>query len=133
VSEQANVRTVQRVYDSVAKADVESLLEALHADVEWRVPAMSGVSFAGARRGRDQVGAFFGELARVQDIVEFQPERFIAQGDTVVVLGRFVMRVKSTGRNSASEWAHAWRLADGKVTHFQEYVDTAAVIRAHTG
>ena len=132
MSEQANVRTVQGVYDSVARADIQALLGAFHADVEWRVPAMAGVPFAGARRGRDQVGAFFGQLAQVQDIVEFHPERFIAQGDTVVALGRFVMHVKSTGRQSASDWAHVWRLADGKVTHFQEYVDTAAVIRAHT-
>jgi uncharacterized protein len=133
MSEQANVRTVQRVYDSVAKGDIESLINALHADVEWRVPAMVGVPFAGTRRGRDQVGAFFAELARAQDIVEFEPQRFIAQDDTVVVLGRFVMHVKRTGLNSASEWAHVWQLADGKVTRFQEYVDTAAVSRAHTG
>jgi uncharacterized protein len=133
MSEQANVRTVQRVYESVASGDVPSLLEALHTDVEWRVPAMVGVTFAGTRRGRDQVGAFFGELARTQEVVEFLPERFIAQDDTVVVLGRFVMRIKLTGLESKSEWAHVWRLAAGKVTHFQEYVDTAAVSRAHTG
>jgi uncharacterized protein len=133
MSEQANVRTVQQIYASVATGDVAALVDALHADVEWRLPPMVGVPFAGARRGRDQVGAFFGELASTQDVVEFEPQRFIAQDDTVVVLGRFVMHVKRTGLNAASEWAHVWKLADGKVTHFQEYVDTAAVSRAHTG
>jgi uncharacterized protein len=81
---------------------------------------------------REQVGQFFGKVAQVQDVVEFQAEDFIAQGDKVVVLGHFSQRVKSTGRISASAWAHVWTIKGGKVTHFREYVDTAAVIRAYT-
>jgi uncharacterized protein len=49
-----------------------------------------------------------------------------------VVLGRFVMHVKATGKESRSEWAHAWTVKEGVITHMQEYVDTAAVSRAHT-
>jgi uncharacterized protein len=50
----------------------------------------------------------------------------------VVVLGRFSMRIKATGRNFGSDWAHVWTVKGGKVTCFYEYVDTAIVSRAHT-
>jgi ketosteroid isomerase-like protein len=93
---------------------------------------MENVTFAGTWRGREQVGRFFNTVAQAQDVIEFAPEDFIAQGDRVVVLGRFSSRVKSTGRVSASAWAHVWTVQDAKVTRFREYVDTAAVSRAHT-
>jgi ketosteroid isomerase-like protein len=41
------------------------------------------------------------------------------------------MHVKATGKDSRSEWAHVWTIEEGQVTQMQEYVDTAAVIRAH--
>jgi ketosteroid isomerase-like protein len=43
-----------------------------------------------------------------------------------------VNRVKATGKESRSEWAQVWTVKDGVITHMQEYVDTAAVSRAHT-
>jgi hypothetical protein len=38
-------------------------------------------------QGREAVGQFFSKVFEVQDIVEFEPEEYIAQGDKVVVLG----------------------------------------------
>ena len=93
---------------------------------------MANVPFAGTWRGRQQIGEFFRKVAESQEQVEYTPEHFIAQDDTVVVLGRFVMHVKATSKESRSEWAQVWTVKDGVITHMQEYVDTAAVSRAHT-
>jgi hypothetical protein len=132
MNEQANRQLVQQAYQSVKAGDVQSLLNSLVEDVRWQLPEMENVPFAGTWHGREQVGQFFSIVAQTQDVVEFEPEEFIAQGDKVVVLGRFSQRVKSTVRVSASDWVHVWTVKDGKVTHFREYVDTAAVSRAHT-
>jgi ketosteroid isomerase-like protein len=40
--------------------------------------------------------------------------------------------INATGKESRSEWAQAWTVKAGVITHMQEYVDTAAVSRAHT-
>jgi ketosteroid isomerase-like protein len=101
-------------------------------NVQWKVPAMANVPFAGTWRGRQHVGEFFHKVAETQEQVEFAPEYFIAQDDKVVVLGRFVNHVKATGKQSRSDWAHVWTVQDGVITHMQEYVDTAAVSQAHT-
>ena len=93
---------------------------------------MANVPFTGTWQGRQHVGEFFRKVAETQEQIEFVPERFIAQDDNVVVLGRFVNHVKATCKQSRSEWAHAWTVKDGVITHMQEYVDTAAVSRAHT-
>ena len=74
----------------------------------------------------------FNKVLDVQDTVEFVPGEYIAQGDKVVVLGHFLMRIKSTGREFSSDWVHVWTVKNGKVTRFYEYVDTAVVSKAYT-
>ena len=131
--ENTNVRAVRRIYESIENGDMNSILEAMRSDVEWRIPAMHGVPQAGTWRGREGVKKFFGEVAETLEVVELRPDHYIAQDDRVVALGRFLVRVNSTGWDAASEWAHVWDFKDGKVARFTEYLDTAAVSRAHVG
>jgi uncharacterized protein len=132
MNEQANRQLIQKAYQSVKAGDVQSLLNTLTEDVQWQLPEMENVPFAGKWQGREQVGQFFSTVSQVQDVGEFELEDLIAQGDKVVVLGYFSQHVKCTGRVSASAWVHVWTVKGGKVTHFREYVDTAAVSRAYT-
>ena len=132
MNEQENARLVQHNYQSVKAGDIPTLLNSLTEDIQWQLPEMENVPYAGKWQGREQVGQFFSTLAEVQDVGEFEPKEFIAQGDKVVVLGRFSMRIKSMGRDFGSDWAHVWTVLGGKVTHFREYVDTATVSGAHT-
>jgi ketosteroid isomerase-like protein len=132
MNEQANTQLIQQAYQRIQVGDMPSFLTLLAPDVQWRMPETTNVPFSGTWQGRAQVGEFFRKVAETQDVVEFRPEHFVAQGDKVVVLGRFVMRIKATGKESRSEWAHAWTVKEGVITHMQEYVDTAAVSRAHT-
>ncbi len=131
MSEQENVRLVRRVYENFQGGNIEGLLGQLSDDVEWRLPAMENVPFAGTRRGREQVAEFFSALAGAQDVRGFEPREFVAQGDKVVALGSYSWGVKKTGREFGGEWAHVFTVRDGKVVGFHEYTDTAAVTGAY--
>ena len=72
MSERANTQLLQQAYQPFTAGNVQSFLNLLAHDVLWQLP----------------------EMANVQDVVEFEPEEFIAQGDKVIVLGRFTMHVK---------------------------------------
>lgn len=132
MNEQGNTRLIEQFYRSNGAGDMESVLRWLAEDVVWTIPEMENVPFAGTWEGRDGVKRFFETVAEVQDVVEFVPERFVAQGDTVVALGRFTMRIKATGSEVSSRWAHVWTIEGDKAVRFFEYVDTAAVTRAHS-
>src|SRR5258705_12610508 len=108
MNEQANTRLVRQAYQSVQAGDFQSFLNALGEDIQWQLPEMENVPFAGTWRGREQVGRFFSTVVQAEDVIEFEPEDFIAQDDKVVALGHFSSRVKSTKRVSASAWAHVW-------------------------
>src|SRR6266511_800663 len=97
-SEQENVRTVQRAYEAFGRGDIPAVLAMLTDDIEWSEPGSADVlPWGGERRGREQVGQFFQALDGALEFEAFEPREFIAQGDTVVVLGSERARVKATG------------------------------------
>jgi ketosteroid isomerase-like protein len=126
-----NTGLVQRAYQSVGTGDIQTLLNLLTEDVIWELPEMPNVPFSGTWRGRKEVAKFFSIMADVQDVVEFEPDQFVAQGDQVVALGHFTMRIKATGKLAKSKFAHVWTFKNGQVTEMREYVDSLAVSQAH--
>ena len=133
MNEQENLRVVQEGYAAFGRGDIPALLNLYTEDVEYVIPgAPNIIPYAGTYRGPDQVAQFFSLLADAVEFEQFEPQQFIAQGDSVVVLGRGRGRVKVTGHSFAEEWAHALTLREGKVTRFQAYNDTAAVVLAFT-
>jgi len=131
MSEQENTETVRQAYGNFQTGDIESLLNLLADDVGWRLPSMENVPFSGSRNGREAVGQFFAILNEAQEPREFEPQSFIAQGDKVAVQGRYLWRVKASGREYQGDWVHVFTLRDGRITDFQEYTDTAAAATAY--
>jgi len=133
-NEQPGVRTnaevVQETYEAVGRGDVPALLDLLTDDVEWTFQGPSAIPFAGTRRGREGVAEFFSLVGGNLEFERFEPREFIAQGDTVVVLGFERSLIKPTGRTFGQEWAHVYRLRDGKVAEFLALEDTAAHVAA---
>jgi ketosteroid isomerase-like protein len=131
MSEQQNTLLVKQAYESFKHADMPALLSLCSDDIDWELPEMENVPFAGKRHGREQVAQFFSALAEAQEVQQFDPEEFIAQGDKVVVLGHEAWRVKATGRMVEDDWTHVFTLHDGKIVKFHEYLDTAAAVAAY--
>jgi ketosteroid isomerase-like protein len=61
---------------------------------------------------------------------QFEPRKFVVQGDTVAVLGYERSLIKPTGRTLEQEWAHLYTLRDGKIAEFRAFEDTAALVVA---
>jgi hypothetical protein len=125
-----NAEVVQETYEAVGRGDIPALLELLTDDVEWTFQGPSAIPFAGTRRGRKGVAEFFSLVGGNLEFERFEPREFVAQGETVVVLGFERNLVKPTGRTFEQEWAHAYTLRDGKVAKFLALEDTAAHVTA---
>jgi large subunit ribosomal protein L3 len=54
-----------------------------------------------------------------------------AEGDMVVALGSSDWRVKANKREFGGDFAHVFKIRDGKIVEFNEYMDTAACSNAH--
>lgn len=131
MTENENTNIVQNVYGNFKAGEIKALLDLLSEDIEWQLPEIENVPFAGKRRGHEQMGQFFASLVDTQEVQLFEPREFIAQGEKVVALGHYAWRVKSTGREFGGDFAHVFTILNGKVVRFHEYMDTAAAAAAH--
>jgi hypothetical protein len=58
------------------------------------------------------------------------PDDFIDGGDIVVVLGKYSGTYKATGKSFQADFAHVWKIQNGKAMRFVQYTDTLLVHRA---
>ena len=129
--EQENTKLVQQIYEHFKRGDIKALLNLLSVNIEWQLPEIENVPFAGKHRGHEEMGQFFESLVDTQEFQHFDPRELIARGDKVLALGHYACRVKSTGREFGGDFAHVFTVHDGKVIRFHEYMDTAAAAAAY--
>ena len=60
------------------------------------------------------------------------PDRIIESGDTVLALGRYRAVHRTTGLPLDAQFAHVWTVRDGSIVAFQQYADTAQLVRVST-
>src|SRR4051794_14262897 len=128
---QENTELVQQAYEKFQSGDIQTLLSLLSEDVVWQLPKIEGVPVGGERRGREEVGQWFATLADAQEVRQFEPREFVAQGDNVVALGHYAWLVKETGREFQSDFAHVFTVRGGEIARFQEYADSAKAAAAY--
>jgi ketosteroid isomerase-like protein len=127
--EAGNTKVVQDAYAAFGRGDVQSILNSLTDDIQWRAVIGAGtqVPYSGERRGKAAVAEFFKQVAEAEDFEVFEPKEFTAQGDTVVAVGHYRAKVKKTGRTFESDFAMVFTLKGGKVAAFREFTDSAAI------
>jgi uncharacterized protein len=131
MSAQENLKLVRQGYEHFKSGNIQGLLSLFSDDIQWELPQIENVPFAGKRRGREQVGQFFVSLGKEQEVVQFDPQEFVADDEQVVVLGHYAWRVKSTGQKYEGDWAHVFTVRGGRIVRFREYTDTATAAAAY--
>ena len=130
MSEQDNVHAVKSIYEAFGRGDVAAIMDRIADRIEWHHRGAPAVPYGKARSTKDEVRSFFRELAEAVDVLAFEPQRYVAQGDTVVALGTFRARAKPTGKEFEEPWAMVWTFRGGKVVYYRAYEDTEAVASA---
>jgi uncharacterized protein len=130
MSERTNADVVQQGYEAFGRGDIPALLDLLTGDVQWVYQGPSVIPFAGTFHGHEGVAEFFSQLDEHLQFEQFEPREFVAQGDTVVVLGFERSLSKATGHTIEHEWAHIYTLRDGKIARVRSFEDTGAYVEA---
>ena len=71
------------------------------------------------------VDGVFMRLGKSGDNFSLNVTQLVADGDTVVALGTCSWNRSGSGEPAEVNTAHVWTLADGKLTRFQQHIDTA--------
>ena len=125
----SNLESVQGLYEAFAKGDIPTVLGFLDANIAWT--EAKGFPYGGTYNGPIAVleGVFM-RFGSEWDGFAAVPDEFIDAGDTIVVLGEYSGAYKATGKSFKANFAHVWKIREGKAVHFVQYVDTLLVHRA---
>jgi ketosteroid isomerase-like protein len=122
-----NKEIVEAAYAGFANGDVPAVLGLMDPKIAW-TEAEGFPIYSGTLVGPQAVleGVFM-RLGEIGDNFSVVPQQFIADGDTVVAIGTYSWNHKKSGEPAEVKMAHVLTLADGKITRFQQHVDTARV------
>jgi ketosteroid isomerase-like protein len=81
-------------------------------------------------RGHAGVEAAVREIARAFSRTDWHVEAWVTEGDWLIARVELVATGRVSGLASPVTIAHAWKLRDGKVTHFYVYPTMSEAVRA---
>jgi steroid delta-isomerase-like uncharacterized protein len=126
VSDPNNLTVVQKIYDDFAKGDVPAVLGALDANVVWNEAEGNALADGNPYIGPDAVlkGVFERVIGEHEyfNLADIQLHEM--SNNQVLATIRYKGKLKKNGAIIDAQAAHFWTLKDGKVTAFQQYVDT---------
>jgi hypothetical protein len=126
LSDPNNVTVIDNLYKSFAAGDVPSVLAGMDAKIVWNEAEGNSYADGNPYIGPDAVlNGVFARVGGEWDNFKLNNiQLHEMSNDKVLATLRYTGKYKKTGKSIDAQVAHLWTLKDGKVTAFQQYVDT---------
>lgn len=129
-----NRAIVNGIYQSFSTGDVPAVLAAMDANIVWNEAESNSLADGNPYKGPDAVlkGVFtrLGEQWENFRLVDIKLHEMA--NDEVLATLRYHGKHVKTGTSINAQAAHLWKLKDGKVVSFQQYVDTKQLADAES-
>jgi ketosteroid isomerase-like protein len=113
------VQTVIDLYGKFGQRDIAGVLASCTDDVVFDIHDRMFDTHERTFTGKPEVGGFFKELGAKFQYSKFQPTRFIADGDDVIIWVSAEYTLTATGKKYSSNYTHYFKVVNGKVTMFR--------------
>lgn len=119
-------KVVENMFSAFASGDAEKFVGTVSEDT---VLVYHGTQIIpkGTFEKKDCVRAFFNNIMVKTEIINFQPEQYIVEGNTVVVLGQEHQRVKRSGRELKQKWVQIYTVENELITRMEEFATSEEV------
>ena len=125
----SNVQLAKDIYAAFGRGDIPAVLAGFHPEIEWRQAEGNPYQPDGA--------AWIGPQAVLEKLfmrIGSEWEGFTVTvgtlhdaGEYVVMQGRYTGLYKPSGKRVDAQMCHVMRFRDGKLSSFQQYVDTGQI------
>ena len=122
-----HVQLAQRLYDLFGQGDIPAVLGLFDEQIDWRAAEghpyrPSGAPWVGPQAILTEL---FMRIGQDWDGVTVTLASLLPTPHGVLAQGRYAGTYKATGHAIDAQFAHVLTMRDGKLTAFQQYVDTA--------
>ena len=129
MAEEDSVALIRTVYSAFSAGDIKTILENVSADAQWVNHGPEAIPYAGDFTGR--IKEFFQAIGQSTSDGKVIPQKFIAQDESVIPIGRYTASVRNSGAQIDTPIAHVFTVSGEKVTSWTGFSDSAAVAAAH--
>ena len=125
-----NLEIIKSTYEGkTSEENGKNLSKYAADDISWT--ETKGFPYAGTYIGLDNITKnVFSRLGSEWIGYKFTPEDYVASDDKVVAYGTYSGKYKLTGKLFEARVAHVWKLKDGKIRSFEQFVDSQSVNNA---
>lgn len=122
-----NLEIIKSTYEGkTSEENGKNLAKYVAEDITWT--EAKGFPYAGTYVGLENVTQnVFSRLGSEWIDYKFTPEDYVASDDKVVAYGTYTGTYKLTGKPFEARVAHIWKLKDGKIINFEQFVDSLPV------
>jgi len=119
---------VQAFFEAFGKGDFEEILNTFHPETTItgiREAKRNPGDLYGTYKGIEGVKEFLSGLENTFDTQSFSVENIIGENEIAFANGKFVHKIKTTGRLFSSSWALHAVIKDGKIYEYHFFEDSA--------
>jgi ketosteroid isomerase-like protein len=125
-----NLEIVKSTYEGkTSEENGKNLAKHIVEGITWT--EARGFPYAGTYIGLESITRnVFSRLGSEWIGYKFTPEDYVTGEDKVVAYGTYTGTCKATGKYFEARVAHVWKLKDGKIVSFEQFVDSQTVNNA---
>lgn len=117
---------VEKMFYAFGRGDIEKFVETVSEDTVWIYHGTQIIP-AGTFEKKEGVRTFFSNILDKTEIINFEPQQYIVEGNTVVVLGREHQKVKRSGRELKQKWVQIYTVENDLITRMEEFATSEEV------
>ena len=126
----------KRLIDALTRLDTDAMLALLHEDILLEVvfPLVKGENTTGSRRQAGKaVHEYVREVKRRTKEIRFENALWRTTNDGLAMFQADGNHILSDGRPYPNHYLFLFKVADGKIIHWWEYLNPVAAMRAFGG
>lgn len=117
---------VDKMFAAFNSGDVEKLVETVSEDTQWEYHGTHIIP-KGKFEKKEGVRKFFTNIFERTEMIKFDIQQYILDGNMVVVLGQEHQRVKRSGRELKQKWVQIYTVENELITKMEEFASSEEV------
>jgi len=119
-------QVVEKMFEAFSSGDADKFVATVSEDTVWIYHGTQIIP-AGVFEKKEGVRTFFTNIMERTEIIVFEPQEFIVEGNKVVVLGHEHQKVKRSGRELKQKWVQIYTVDNGLITRMEEFATSEEV------
>ncbi|MFA5667727.1 MAG: nuclear transport factor 2 family protein [Balneolaceae bacterium] len=117
---------VEKMFAAFSSGDIDKIVETVSDNTEWIYHGTQIIP-KGEFEKKEGVRAFFTNIFERTEIIKFEPQQYIVEGNMVVVMGEEHQKVKRSGRELKQKWVQIYTVENDLITRMEEFATSQEV------